>query len=87
MEETRKLQRQKISIITSFMRKRGLNKSVAVKVRKFFEYYLRLDHEQDSKCGELINCLTYNLKAEVKIDLYKKYLKNIKVFKKTFSDE
>lgn len=69
------------------MRKRGLNSAITVKVRKFFEHYLRLDNDENYKCDKLIDCLTFNLKAELKIELYKKYLKTMKIFKKTFSDE
>jgi hypothetical protein len=58
-----------------------------MKVKKFFEYYFRLDHDHDNECEEMMNSLAQNLRYEVKIDFYKKYFRNCKLFKQTFSDQ
>lgn len=45
--EKNKNQRDKMSIITSFIQKRGLNKLLEIKVKKFFEYYFQMEENRD----------------------------------------
>jgi hypothetical protein len=41
MSENKKNLRDKMTKIDSFVKRRGLNKELQVKVKKFFEYYLK----------------------------------------------
>lgn len=42
MSENKKLLRDKMTMIDNFVKKRGLEKTLQVKVKKFFEYYLKM---------------------------------------------
>lgn len=74
-----------MSIITSFIQKRGLEKEIETRVKKFFEYYFQIEENRDQECEQLISCLTEDLRREVKIDFYSRYLNNLPLFTSTFS--
>jgi hypothetical protein len=57
------------------MQKRGLNKALQLKVRKYFEYYFKLEEEENSKAEQLMSQLTRHLKEEVLKDIYGKTVK------------
>lgn len=46
ISEKRKEQKNKVALITSFIKKRGLSKELQFKVKKFFEYYFKRDKEE-----------------------------------------
>jgi hypothetical protein len=41
MSEDKNYLRDKMTMIDLFLKKRGLNKDLQIKVKKFFEYYLK----------------------------------------------
>ncbi|CAD8051638.1 unnamed protein product [Paramecium primaurelia] len=85
--EQKKTQRHRMSMITSFIQKRGLNKELEIRVRKFFEYYFQIEENRDQECEVLMQQLTEDLRKEVKIDFYKRYLMKQPLIFKTFSEE
>ncbi|CAD8055219.1 unnamed protein product [Paramecium sonneborni] len=87
LNENKKNQRYKMNLIQQFIGQRGVNKQLQNKVKKFFEYFIQIDHSQDSECELLLNSLEPSLKNELKIDIYKKYIMKSKLFKSTFSAE
>jgi hypothetical protein len=56
-------------------------------VRKYFEYYFKLEEEENSKAEELMSQLTKNLKEEVLIDIYFKNLKASRFLGHNFSQD
>ncbi|CAD8150118.1 unnamed protein product [Paramecium pentaurelia] len=87
LNENKKNQRYKMNLIQQFIGQRGVNKQLQNKVKKFYEYFIQIDHSQDSECELLLNQLEPSLKNELKIDIYKKYIMKSKLFKSTFSPE
>ncbi|CAD8132259.1 unnamed protein product [Paramecium octaurelia] len=87
LNENKKNQRYKMNLIQQFIGQRGVNKQLQNKVKKFYEYFIQVDHSQDSECELLLNSLEPSLKNELKIDIYKKYIMKSKLFKSTFSPE
>ncbi|CAK84807.1 unnamed protein product (macronuclear) [Paramecium tetraurelia] len=87
LNENKKNQRYKMNLIQQFIGQRGVNKQLQNKVKKFYEYFIQVDHSQDSECELLLNSLEPSLKNELKIDIYKKYIMKSKLFKSTFSLE
>ncbi|CAD8057761.1 unnamed protein product [Paramecium sonneborni] len=85
LNENKKNQRYKMNLVQQFIGQRGVNKQLQNKVKKFFEYFIQIDHSQDSECELLLNSLEPSLKNELKIDIYKKYILKSKLFKSTFS--
>ncbi|CAD8137995.1 unnamed protein product [Paramecium octaurelia] len=87
LNENKKNQRYKMNLIQQFIGQRGVNKQLQNKVKKFYEYFIQIDHSQDSECELLLDSLEPSLKNELKIDLYKKYIMKSKLFKSTFSPD
>ncbi|KAM3133944.1 hypothetical protein pb186bvf_013910 [Paramecium bursaria] len=85
LAEQSKTQRQKMSVITAFIKKRKLNKNLEIKVKKFFEYYFQIEENKDAECQRLMKLLSEDLNNEVRIDFYRKYLLNSNLIKNTFS--
>lgn len=81
MSENKNYLRDRMTMIDSFLKKRGLNKDLQVKVKKFFEYYLKQERDTESECEKLMIHLSGNLNKEVKIDFYKNLLQNSKLIR------
>lgn len=56
-----------------------------MKVKKFFEYYFKMESDQETECEKMMQHLSSNLKQEVKVDFYRGLLMQSKVFKRNFS--
>ncbi|CAD8060203.1 unnamed protein product [Paramecium primaurelia] len=87
MSENKNYLRDRMTMIDSFLKKRGLNKDLQVKVKKFFEYYLKQERDTESECEKLMIHLSGNLNKEVKIDFYKNLLQNSKLIRQNFSQQ
>ncbi|CAD8074933.1 unnamed protein product [Paramecium sonneborni] len=87
MSENKNYLRDKMTMIDSFLKKRGLNKDLQVKVKKFFEYFLKQERDQESECEKLMTHLSGTLNREVKIDFYKNLLQTSKLFRQNFSPQ
>ncbi|CAD8064276.1 unnamed protein product [Paramecium sonneborni] len=87
MSENKNYLRDRMTMIDSFIKKRGLNKDLQVKVKKFFEYYLKQERDTESECEKLMIHLSGNLNKEVKIDFYKNLLQNSKLIRQNFSQQ
>ncbi|CAD8141478.1 unnamed protein product [Paramecium octaurelia] len=71
--------KQKLSILTNYLKSRNLNQQLQLQVRKYFEHYLKLEQESQFKAELMMQQLTQDLKEKVAIDLYFNTLKNSKV--------
>ncbi|CAD8049359.1 unnamed protein product [Paramecium primaurelia] len=71
--------KQKLSILTNYLKSRNLNQQLQLQVRKYFEHYLKLEQESQFKAELMMQQLTQDLKEKVAIDLYFNILKNSKV--------
>lgn len=58
-----------------------------IRVKKFFEYYFQIEENRDQECEKMMQQLTEDLRKDVKVDFYKKYLMNSPLIFKTFSEE
>lgn len=67
------------------MSKRGIEKTLQTRVRKYYEYYYQEEISSDSNISILVDKLSSILKEEVFKDLYGKKLKNHKIFSLNFS--
>ncbi|KAL4435261.1 hypothetical protein ABPG74_017353 [Tetrahymena malaccensis] len=77
--------RQKMSLLTIHMKKRGLNTDLQMKVKKYFEY-LNDEKLEDNQEGEnMLKELTSSLKHEIAVDIYGKILNQKKIFFLNFS--
>ncbi|CAD8158681.1 unnamed protein product [Paramecium octaurelia] len=85
MSENKNYLRDRMTLIDSFLKKRGLNKDLQVKVKKFFEYFLKQERDQESECEKLMIHLSGTLNREVKIDFYKNILCTSKLIRQNFS--
>ncbi|CAK77349.1 unnamed protein product (macronuclear) [Paramecium tetraurelia] len=85
MSENKNYLRDRMTVIDSFLKKRGLNKDLQVKVKKFFEYFLKQERDQESECEKLMYHLSGSLNKEVKIDFYKNLLCASKLIRQNFS--
>ncbi|CAD8162285.1 unnamed protein product [Paramecium octaurelia] len=86
LNENKKNQRHKMFLIKKFIEERNVNKVLANKVKKFFEYFIQIDHTSDNECVKLIEKLDPTLKTDLKIDIYRKFISNSKLISATFSD-
>ncbi|CAD8060336.1 unnamed protein product [Paramecium sonneborni] len=87
ISENKNYLRDKMTMIDSFIKRRGLNKELQVRVKKFFEYYLKTQKNTDFECEKLMEHLSGTLIREVKIDFYKSLFFQSKLFRQNFSDE
>ncbi|CAD8070386.1 unnamed protein product [Paramecium sonneborni] len=87
MSENKNYLRDRMTMIDSFLKKRGLNKDLQVKVKKFFEYFLKQERDLESECEKLMIHLSGTLNREVKIDFYKNMLYTSKLFRQNFSPQ
>ncbi|KAM3132822.1 hypothetical protein pb186bvf_015127 [Paramecium bursaria] len=87
LNENRKQQRYVMSLVSSYVQQRQVSKNLAIKVKKFYEYLIKLEQSKESDGEQIMNKLSPSLKRELNIDIYQKYLLNSKLFKVTFSKE
>ncbi|KAL4510098.1 hypothetical protein ABPG72_010291 [Tetrahymena utriculariae] len=87
MGKKQQLFKQQMSLIDTYMRKRGLNQLTQVKVRKYFEYLNKESMEDNEKSSQLIQNLPQSLKEEVYSDVYGRVLNQKKIFNLHFSPQ
>lgn len=81
MSENKRVLRDKMTMIDAFVKKRGLNKALQVKVKKFFEYFLQMESDNEAECEKLMEHLSTSLNREVKIEFYKEIIKKSKLLR------
>ncbi|CAD8180977.1 unnamed protein product [Paramecium pentaurelia] len=79
--------KQRIREINQHIRKRGLSYNLQLKVKKYFEYFLKVKQEEDQHAEQFIEQLTKHLREEVLIDIYSKTLKQSRFLRENFSEE
>lgn len=68
------------------MSKKNLNFELKSRVRRYLEYKMKNENNSDVKaCNEILNKLSENLKNEVTLESFSKYIENIPFFKNNFS--
>ncbi|CAD8096304.1 unnamed protein product [Paramecium sonneborni] len=78
--------KQRIREINQHIRKRGLSYNLQLKVKKYFEYFLKVKQEEDQHAEQFIEQLTKHLREEVLIDIYSKTLKQSRFLRENFSE-
>ncbi|CAD8106695.1 unnamed protein product [Paramecium sonneborni] len=86
MSDKRTTYKFKLRQIHQHIRKRGLNLNLSLKVKKYFEYFFKLEQEEDSHAEIFINQLTKHLKEEVLTDLYCNTLKKSRFLRDNFKE-
>ncbi|CAD8066524.1 unnamed protein product [Paramecium primaurelia] len=79
--------KQRIREINQHIRKRGLSYNLQLKVKKYFEYFLKVKQEEDQHAEQFIEQLTKHLREEVLTDIYSKTLKQSRFLRENFSEE
>ena len=79
--------RNKIAAIAAHMKRRGVNKQLQMKVKKYYEYMLEENLEDNEVALTMLNKLSSSLKQEVLTDIYIKILRSKKIFSLNFSEE
>ncbi|CAD8200952.1 unnamed protein product [Paramecium octaurelia] len=79
--------KQRIREINQHIRKRGLSYNLQLKVKKYFEYFLKVKQEEDQHAEQFIEQLTKHLREEVLIDIYRKTLQQSRFLRENFSEE
>ena len=79
--------RNKIALLSAHMKKRGVNKQLQMKVKKYYEYMQEENQEDNEKALLLLDKLSNSLKLEVLTDIYVKILRSKKIFYLNFSSE
>lgn len=72
--------RKKIKIISDYMNKRGINKYLQMKIKKYLEYMYEESKMNYKDCFLLSQTLSQTLREECNNELYGKLLKNQKLF-------
>ncbi|CAK87690.1 unnamed protein product (macronuclear) [Paramecium tetraurelia] len=76
----------KLRQIHQHIRKRGLNLNLSLKVKKYFEYYFKLEQEEDNHADIFLSQLTKHLREEVLTDLYSNTLKKSRLLRDNFNE-
>ncbi|CAD8179921.1 unnamed protein product [Paramecium pentaurelia] len=76
----------KLRQIHQHIRKRGLNLNLSLKVKKYFEYYFKLEQEEDNHADIFLSQLTKHLREEVLTDLYSNTLRKSRLLRDNFNE-
>ncbi|CAD8117019.1 unnamed protein product [Paramecium sonneborni] len=76
----------KLRQIHQHIRKRGLNLNLSLKVKKYFEYYFKLEQEEDNNADSFLSQLTKHLREEVLTDLYRNTLRKSRLLRDNFNE-
>ncbi|CAD8115895.1 unnamed protein product [Paramecium primaurelia] len=79
LQEKNQVFKEKMSLVTNYVKSRKLNKQLQLQVRKYFEHYFKLEEKSQIEAEELMQKLTVELKQKVTFDLYCSILKQSKV--------
>ncbi|CAD8120051.1 unnamed protein product [Paramecium sonneborni] len=87
LTEKEQIYKQKMMQLNNYVKKRQLSKQLILSVRKYFEYYLKMQDENTEFGENMMNALNKRLKEQVAIDLYLNILMNSRLIKKTLSEK
>jgi potassium voltage-gated channel Eag-related subfamily H protein 5 len=76
----------KMAVINSFLKSRNVSPQLQLRVRIYFEYYLRLNANEE-EMQNMIKTITPELQGEVRIDLYAKHLQNVNFIRDGLSEQ
>ncbi|CAD8047017.1 unnamed protein product [Paramecium sonneborni] len=80
--------RQNMNDLKKYMRLKGLDKHLAEKIRKYFEYvWCDAEEENDREAFKFAEQIPIQLQEEMKIDINMKIVKKIKFLTDNFSDQ
>ncbi|KAL4462758.1 hypothetical protein ABPG72_015013 [Tetrahymena utriculariae] len=77
--------RDNISLVTSYLKQRGISYDLQLRIRKYFQYLHKENLEDNEKSEGLIDLLSTSLKNELASEMYIKILNDQKVFRLNFS--
>ncbi|CAD8200402.1 unnamed protein product [Paramecium pentaurelia] len=77
--------KQQMMHINNFLKKKKINKQLMLQVRKYFEYFLKMEQEYNEFGEKMMNNLDKKLKEQVAIDMYCEMLKKSRLIKQTLS--
>lgn len=86
-QEKKNYTKARLKMVDQHVRRRGITTQLQMKVKKYFEYYYKLEQEESRHGEDFIHHLTKSLKEEVLIDIYKKHLKKSRFLRDNFSEE
>ncbi|CAK81063.1 unnamed protein product (macronuclear) [Paramecium tetraurelia] len=66
--------KQQMKSILQYLKDYNINKNLSLQIRKYFEYHLKQQIENNNEGYQMINQLSKQLREQMQIDLYKKYL-------------
>lgn len=87
IDERSKELNEKMRIIENFMLRSNVNITLRVKVKKYLEFLLKYDNKIIEKENELIGILPNSLRNEILLETNLKFLKDIHILSKNFSDK
>ncbi|CAD8084275.1 unnamed protein product [Paramecium sonneborni] len=76
----------KLRQIHQHIRKRGLNLNLSLKVKKYFEYYFKLEQDEDNHAEFFLSQLTKHLREDVLTDLYRITLRKSRLLRDNFNE-
>ncbi|CAD8204597.1 unnamed protein product [Paramecium octaurelia] len=77
--------KQQMMHINNFLKKKNINKQLMLQVRKYFEYFLRMEQDYNELGEKMMVNLDKKLKEQVAIDMYCEMLKKSRLIKQTLS--
>lgn len=87
MEEKSRESVQNMKIADNFMRRKNIDNSLRVKVKKYLEYLWQNEYKSLEKEEEIFGKLPASLRNEILLESNLKYLKEIPILSKNFSPE
>ncbi|CAD8198654.1 unnamed protein product [Paramecium pentaurelia] len=85
LTEKEQLFKQQMMHINGFLKKKKINKQLMLQVRKYFEYFLKMEQEYNEFGEKMMHNLDKKLKEQVAIDMYCEMLKKSRLIKQTLS--
>ncbi|CAK63178.1 unnamed protein product (macronuclear) [Paramecium tetraurelia] len=87
LTEKEQIYKQKMMQLNNYVKKRQLSKQLILQVRKYFEYYLKMQDENNEFGENMMKALNKRLKEQVAIDLYHNILMSSRLIKNTLSEK
>jgi hypothetical protein len=79
--------KEKMTMMSIYLKKRKLSHQLQVRVKKYFEYYFTNMLDSNGECEKLMERLTSELKVDVRRDMYMQTLESCQLLKSSFSKE
>ncbi|CAD8084929.1 unnamed protein product [Paramecium sonneborni] len=73
--------KQQMKSIMQYLKNYNINTNLSLQIRKYFEYHLKSQIEDNNEGQQMIQQLSRQLREQMQIDLYKKYLMKAKIVK------